>query len=150
MNVEKSGEYKDMGSPYRETVPSEKRIFETMIRQMAGRFLAHVQERRTDITEKDMAVIRTARIFTAEQALELHMIDAVGYMDDVIAEASGNGKAKVIVYRRDRYGNDNPYIMQTSMQNAPLPSAGRESLEHLLPGASARAGCYYLWSAVLP
>ena len=92
-----------MGSPFRKSTIDEERIFDTMVRQMADQFIACVRKNRP-VTDQDLKTIRPARIFTASEAKDLHLIDSIGYMDDVLNEAKQqNPDAKIIVYRRERY-----------------------------------------------
>ncbi len=92
-----------MGSPFRKSTIDEERIFDTIVRQMADQFIACVRKNRP-VTDQDLKTIRTARIFTASEAKDLHLIDSIGYMDDVLNEAKQqNPDAKIIVYRRERY-----------------------------------------------
>ena len=53
------------------------------------------------------AALETAdgRIYTAEQALQLKLIDAIGYLPDVLAQArkaAGVEEARIVVYKRPR------------------------------------------------
>ncbi|OGL17729.1 MAG: hypothetical protein A3F92_06410 [Candidatus Rokubacteria bacterium RIFCSPLOWO2_12_FULL_71_22] len=98
----KSGERKDMGSPFRPLTDEERRIFQSVIDELHGRFVAKVVERR-GIPAAEVASLADGRIYTAEQALERRLIDRIGYMPDAIAAArtaAGLDEAKVIVYRR--------------------------------------------------
>jgi protease IV len=100
----KSGERKDMGSPFRALKPEERAIFQSVIDSLYGQFVAKVVERR-HIAAETARSIADGRIYTAEQALSLHLIDQVGYMEDAVAvarRAAGVDEAKVVVYHRPR------------------------------------------------
>jgi protease IV len=98
----KSGERKDMGSPFRALTDEERKIFQSVIDGMHGQFVARVVEAR----KLPLDVARTVadgRVYTAQQALELKLIDRVGYMDDVMQltrRAIGVDEARVVVYHR--------------------------------------------------
>jgi len=144
VEVSKSGADKDMGSPFAPATEKERRLFQDIIDDMAGRFHAVVRERRHP-SEQAFAKIRTARIFTAAQAKELGLVDKIGYMDDAFAEArrlAGVDKARVVAYRRDEYPDDNPY---NTMSTAEPGRAALLNMDvgHLLP---PKAGFYYLWN----
>jgi protease-4 len=100
----KSGERKDMGSPFRALKPEERVIFQSVIDSLFDQFVAKVVERRK-IPRETARSIADGRIYTAEQALSLKLIDRIGYMHDAIdvaQQAAGVHEAKVIVYRRAR------------------------------------------------
>jgi protease-4 len=98
----KSGERKDMGSPFRAPTDEERKIFQSVIDGLQGQFLARLVESRK--LPLDVArPIADGRIYTAQQALELKLIDRIGYMDDVLTLARrtiGVDEARVIVYHR--------------------------------------------------
>jgi protease IV len=98
----KSGERKDMGSPFRALTDEERKIFQGVIDGLQGQFLARLVESRKlpiDVARP----IADGRIYTAQQALELKLIDQIGYMDDVLKLAKqkiGVDEARVVVYHR--------------------------------------------------
>ncbi|MGH7390273.1 MAG: signal peptide peptidase SppA [Candidatus Rokuibacteriota bacterium] len=100
----KSGEHKDMGSPFRPLTDAERAIFQSVIDDLHRQFVAKVVERRKLPPARAQA-LADGRIYTADQALAGGLIDAVGYMSDAIAlarRAAGLDEARVIVYKRPR------------------------------------------------
>jgi len=100
----KSGERKDMGSPFRALTPEERAIFQTVIDELHRQFVAKVVERR-HIPLATAAALADGRIYTAEQALGHRLVDRVGYIPDALAEArraAGVDEARVVVYKRPR------------------------------------------------
>src|SRR5207249_6397892 len=98
----KSGERKDMGSPFRTLTDKERKIFQAVIDGLQGQFVSRLVESRKLPLETAKRVA-DGRIYTAQQALELKLIDRIGYMDDVLQltrGAIGVDEAKVIVYHR--------------------------------------------------
>ena len=112
VEVNKSGREKDIGSYFRPSTPEEQKIFQEMTDKMGGRFLDLVAKHRK-MDPKALTSISTARIYLADEALQLKLIDSIGYLSDAISEAkelAGLSKeAKVVVYRRSEYPNDNLY-----------------------------------------
>ena len=98
----KSGERKDMGSPFRALTEEERKIFQSVIDGMHDQFVARVVEARK--LPPDVArSVADGRVYTAKQALDLKLIDHVGYMDDVMQitrRAIGVDEARVVVYHR--------------------------------------------------
>ncbi|MBI4246418.1 MAG: signal peptide peptidase SppA [Candidatus Rokubacteria bacterium] len=100
----KSGERKDMGSPFRTLTPEERAIFQSVIDELHGQFVAKLAERR-QLTPEAVRALADGRIYTAQQALAHHLIDAIGYVSDGLAaarRAAGVDEARVVVYRRPR------------------------------------------------
>lgn len=100
----KSGEHKDMGSPFRTLTADERQIFQSVIDDLHGQFVKLVAERR-HLPREAAARLADGRIYTAEQALQRKLIDAIGYMPDALARArsaAGVDQARVVVYKRPR------------------------------------------------
>jgi len=143
--VTTSGEHKDMGSPLRADTPKEREIISAMIKDMNGRFLRLVQQRR-GIEGEALNKVATGRIFTASQAVEAGLVDAVGFREDALAKAREIAglpdDAKVIIYRRTDFPDDTVYNTIT----AQAPSAPA-LVGPLLPEwlSAPRAGFHYMW-----
>ena len=100
----KSAERKDMGSPFRALTDEERKIFQSVIDSLYGQFVAKLAESRKLPLETARRVA-DGRIYTAQQALDLKLIDRIGYMPDAIEvakRAMGVEEARVVVYRRPR------------------------------------------------
>ena len=146
VEVSKTGKNKDMGSPFRQATAEERQIIKDMIDQLGKRFLDRIAEHRK-IDPQRMREISSARIFLAEDALKLGMVDRVGYIGEAVnlakklAELPEN--AKVVVYRRTEYPDDNLYNTSTSHYEG----RGLSIVSLDLPASltSFQAGFYYLW-----
>ncbi|HVN22673.1 MAG TPA: signal peptide peptidase SppA [Syntrophorhabdales bacterium] len=147
VEVNKSGKEKDIGSPFRPSTPEEQKIFQELIDRMAKRFLDLVAKHRM-MDQTLLSSVSTARIYSAEEALRLKLVDRVGYMSDAIAEAkdmSGLSKdARVVVYRRTKYANDTYYNTSTTLFNGQSPSLIDLNLAEIVPALGP--GFYYLWA----
>jgi protease-4 len=100
----KSGERKDMGSPFRPLTPEERALFQGVIDDLQRQFVGHLIERRK-LSPATAATLADGRIYTADQALAHRLIDQIGYMPDaleVARRAAGVTDARVIVYKRPR------------------------------------------------
>ena len=106
----KSGDKKDIGSPLREMTDEEREILTSIVDTLHGRFLDVIAEGRIGLARKDLEEIADGRIYTAEQALALKLIDGTGYLDDSIElakELAGVEKATIITYAQpDAYKNN--------------------------------------------
>jgi len=97
--VIKAGEYKDMGSPFREMTDHEKMLLQWVIDDVHSQFIEAVAKGR-NLPEADVKAIADGRIFTGRQALQLKLVDQLGDLEDsinVAAELAGiKGKPKVV------------------------------------------------------
>jgi protease-4 len=126
----KSGEFKDMGSPFRSLRPEERALFQDLIDRFYGRFVELVARSRK-LDEARVRAFADGRIHTASQALALGLIDQVGYVEDAIAaarSAAGLGEASVITYHRPRQYRATIY----SSGETPAPAAGIPDLARLV------------------
>jgi protease-4 len=87
----KSGEYKDIGSPLRDMTPSERALLQGVVDNVHMQFVNAVAEGR-NLPREDVLRIADGRIFTGEQAKALGLVDALGNLEDAVAEAGKMGK----------------------------------------------------------
>jgi protease IV len=146
VEVSKSGKDKDIGSPFRATTAEEERIFQAMTDQLAKRFLDLVRANRR-LEPAPLAAVSTARVYLAEEALDLNLVDRIGYMPDAVAEAKTlaglKEDARLIVYRRVEYPDDNIYNPVTAYEGGRPAVLLDTGLSALFPALSP--GFYYLW-----
>jgi protease-4 len=143
----KSGAHKDIGSPLRPMTPEDQAILQDVLDGMQQRFLGLVRQRRTGLSAEAVHTISDGRILTADQALQLGLVDRIGYLQDTlqgVAQQVGAGQARVIMYRRPQEFAENIYSA------APLP-ASQLNLISLDLGAGAHASpeFMYLWRPTL-
>ncbi len=97
--VVKAGEYKDIGSPYREMTDPERKLLQAVIDDVHTQFIEAVAKGR-NLPEADVRGIADGRIFTGRQALQLKLVDTLGDLEDsirVAGELAGSkGKPKVV------------------------------------------------------
>ena len=97
--VIKAGEYKDVGSPYREMTPVERQLLQAVIDDVHSQFIEAVAQGR-NLPEADIRGIADGRIFTGRQALALRLVDQLGDLEDSIQAAADlagiKGKPKVV------------------------------------------------------
>jgi protease-4 len=150
VRVNKSGENKDMGSPFRPITPAEEKMLQDLADALGQRFVDLVKQHR-QLDGQRLAIVGDARVFLADDAVAVGLVDRIGYLQDAIAEARAlaalEADARVVVYRRTDYPNDNLYNTLTSDTQAnPSPMVDMDPLGGLL---SLDAGFYYLWPQAL-
>jgi protease-4 len=85
--VFKSGEFKDSGSPTRPLTEAEKAYFQSLINNMYGQFITAVSAgRRMD--EAAVRKLADGRVFTGLEAQHNGLVDALGTLQDAVAEAA--------------------------------------------------------------
>lgn len=137
----KSGDKKDMGSPFRSLTPDEQKIFQSVIDSMHERFLKVVVNGRNMELEQAKK-IADGRIYTAEQAKSIGLIDGIGYLDDTIELTKREAdieNASVIVYYRP-FSYENNIYSKMSGERIDLVGIGSRELKDM-----ARPRFMYLW-----
>jgi protease-4 len=146
VDVNKSGSLKDMGSPFRAATAEEKKLTDAMVKAQAARFLDLVQQNRK-LSPEALATVSTARVFTAQEAKDLGLVDSVGYMEDALAKArelAGIARnAKLVTYRLHPGPNATYYQPSAETPEGLRAALFSMDLEGLLP---PKAGLYTLWS----
>jgi protease-4 len=146
VDVNRSGRNKDMGSPFREPTEEEDRIIQDLTDKLAERFNQRVAKHR-NLSARQMQEIASGRIYLADDAKAAGLVDSIGYLDDAVNKAiqlAGLPKdAKVVVYRRAEYPNDNLYNTATNVDGAGKPAMINIDLLDTL--SAMNAGYYYVW-----
>ena len=109
----KSGVHKDTGSVFRDLSDDERKLLQALIDDMHGRFVGVVARGRSAVmTEVQARELADGRIYTADQALKLKLIDRIGYLKDAVDEAktlAGMKGAKLVIYTRRPDSAENVY-----------------------------------------
>jgi protease IV len=137
----RSGEFKDIGSPTRPMTAADRAHLQQIVDALQERFVEVVGAGRPGLDRERIRQLADGRIFTARQAQEAGLIDAVGYIEDAIAEAQqriGSEQTRVVMYQRPGRPRENIYSRAGPV--APRLQTGEQPLA---------AGFYYLWPAAL-
>jgi len=137
----KSGEHKDMGSPFRALTPEERTIFQSVIDDLQRQFVGKLIERRK-LPADSARALADGRIYTAEQALGHKLIDRIGYVGDAIEvarRAAGLDEARVIVYHRPRE------YRATYYAKAEAATGGLDAIGQFAALAAPGPRFLYLW-----
>lgn len=86
VEVIKSGEFKDLGSPLRKMPEEQKAYLQTLIDGAHFQFKDMISERR-NLPAAKVASLSDGKIFIGSQARELGLIDRIGTLEAAIAEA---------------------------------------------------------------
>jgi protease-4 len=141
MDPIKSGDLVDMGSVTAPLPEPARALFQEMADGFRDRFADRVRTHRTAMTPQDLKRIGDGRIVAAPKALALHMVDAIGYLDDAIALAENLGGAagsEVVLFQRSGYPTRSIYAiapnipLQTELIPFSYPGLERSKLPTFL------------------
>jgi protease-4 len=149
VDVKKFGKNKDMGTPFRDSSEEEQRFMQKSVDEMGERFIRLVQKHRKP-NQQAMAEISTARVFLADEALKLGLVDKICYLSDALREsrqlAGLPADARVVVYRRTEFPEDNYYnTSSAASEGLNIPAVNIELSEIF----GLKTGFYYLWPGAI-
>jgi protease-4 len=143
VQVIKSGELKDAGSPFRNLSEQEQRLFQEVINELYERFLEVVHDKRKDsMSLEEVRKLADGRVYTASQALKLKLIDEVGYFDEALSRVLSLAKipaARVVAYTYYPKRQSNLYAAKLEKPSLFDEKSITDSLPEL------KSGFYYLW-----
>jgi protease-4 len=122
----KSGKHIDLGNEVvSEPSPERRQLLQKVADEFHQRFRQVVTQARPGINAADNELF-DGRIFTAQQALQHHLIDRLGYLDDAIAaarELAHVEPVRVVLYHRcnDRAHSAYAVTPNVPLQNTMLP-----------------------------
>jgi len=135
----KTGDKKDMGSPLVTLREEDRAIFQEMLDSFHERFVSLVAERRKNLSKEAVARLADGRVYTAQQALDGGLIDALRYPNETFERAkelAGIKKAKLVGF-------------QTSMMSTGFGFAGMDlslfGIDASSVSSATTPGFYYLW-----
>ncbi len=85
-NIIKSGEFKDMGSSFRDITPQERKIFQSIVDESYDEFVEVIVEGR-DLPEQRVREIADGRIYSGKQARDLGLVDELGDLEAAVQNA---------------------------------------------------------------
>lgn len=109
MRVIKSGEYKDIGSPYRNMSEEEKIMIQEWNDDIYNDFVSTVAENR-NLNREYVEGIAEGKLYVGKKAVELKLADELGTKDDAIAVAGRmggiEGKPAIVEYKKSAFFDD--------------------------------------------
>jgi protease-4 len=85
--VVKAGKFKDIGSPLREMTDEERRFLEGLLANVHEQFIVAVAKGRK-LPEDQVRPLADGRIYSGQQALDLHLVDVLGGLRDAVELAA--------------------------------------------------------------
>ncbi len=140
LEVVKSGEFKDIGSPHREMTPKERELMMEMIQDVQDQFVEAVAQGR-GLSPEDVRRIADGRVFSGARGKELGLVDQLGNFQDAVElakEMAGIRGEATLVYPKRASANLLDLLIEGAARG--LIRAARDML-HVLPA--------YRWEGVL-
>ncbi len=108
--VVKSGEYKDIASPFRSPTPRERAILQGVVDDIYQQFVEDIARAR-GMKEEEVKALADGRIFTGRQAQKLGLVDGLMTQDEVLSYISSKilkikGKPRVLLLREEEGWRD--------------------------------------------
>ncbi|MEW5802309.1 MAG: signal peptide peptidase SppA [bacterium] len=122
----KSGDMKDFNSIFHTLRPEDQALLQHVIDSLYERFIGIMVESRPGLaalSRENIRQIADGRIYTAQEALDLKLIDGIGYLEDAISLAkkeAGLIRAKVVIYQRFSQHKSTIYSHDSSASSFPL------------------------------
>jgi protease-4 len=139
-NYVTSGEFKTIGSPWKDLEPEEREIFQTYVDQSYDEFVRVISSGR-GLPEDRVREIADGRIYSGETAKELGLVDSFGGLDEASAEArvlAKAGQATVVRYVQT------PTFTDTLLSGlSPQPTEAERLVQE--SGLNLEAKPYYLY-----
>ncbi len=106
LEILKSGEFKDIGSPDRKMTERDREILDAMITDIQKQFVGAIVQGR-GLTLQKVEEIADGRIFSGAQAKELGLVDVLGNFQDAVEitkELAGiKGDVTLVYAKKDRF-----------------------------------------------
>ena len=133
----KSGANKDLLNPFHDVSPEQRALMQKLIDDMYNRFLGIVAKGR-GVDVETMRPLCDGRVFSAEEALKLKMIDEIGYFDKAVAATKkllGEKTLRVVSYEQP-----SDFFSLFGASSGP-----QQMMKALDPIRSERVRMLYLW-----
>jgi protease IV len=112
--IVKSGDKKDFMSPFRSFTAEERKLFQDSIDIFHKRFVTVIADNRPELNFEEVSSLADGRIFDSTQAMELKLIDQIGYISETIEEIKidlSKPNLQVVTYQREGDYKSNLYSL---------------------------------------
>jgi protease IV len=141
-----SAPLKAMGSPTNPMSEKEREVLQALVDESFKGFKEIVVSGRPKFKDDQTALdaATTGQIFTAKQALDLGLVDKIGFIEEAIARTTELAGEKVDDVRCVKYEQPPSLFQSLAGAETPLQPSSRMDLGALIELTTPRA--YYLWS----
>lgn len=142
----KTGEFKDALNPFKPLSDREKAVWDNILEQAFDQFLTVIDDGRANLKKEQVRKLATGQIYTAKDALDIGLIDAIGYEENAIDElkkVASTNNPQVVKYEFQSGVID---LILGSQAQADPAVQWRDWLEATVP----RAMFYFSWAPAIP
>lgn len=83
-----TGPLKDTLNPFRDMTEQETAVWAAIMEDAFSRFVSVIADNRSDLDNAAVRELATGQIYTANQAIENHLVDKIGYVEEAVADLS--------------------------------------------------------------
>jgi protease-4 len=137
-----TGEFKNTLDPLKPLNEEERQLWGHILDQSYKKFMSIIDDNRDTMNAEDVKKIATGQIFTADDAMQNHLIDAIGFEEDATADlkkALGLENVKIVKYEHTLTFSD---LLSSSAKAPESQSIIRDLMESSVP----RAMYFFAWS----
>lgn len=141
----KTGPLKDTLSPFRDMTAPEHAVWDAILKDAFDRFVTVIADNRGELDDTAVRELATGQIYTASQALEHHLVDQIGYVEDAVqalADQLQLSSHEAVEYRSA------PGLLEAIL-GAEQPSPATLT-EQIMDAAVPRAMYYASWNPWVP
>jgi len=80
-----TGPLKDTLNPFRDMTDRKNQVWAAIMQDSFDRFISVIDEGRPELDDAGVRSLATGQIYTASQAMENHLVDELGYVEDAVA-----------------------------------------------------------------
>ena len=142
----KTGEFKDALSPFHPLSDSERAVWDNILDQSFSRFISVIDDNRAKLTRDDVKKLATGQIYTADDALKLGLIDAIGFEEDALKELEAVAKVTKPQIVKYEFQSGFVDLLLGSQARQDPAVQWRDWLEATVP----RAMFYCSWAPAIP
>ncbi len=140
-----TGPLKDTLNPFRDMTDQEKTVWGAIMEDAFSRFVTVIADNRPELDDAAVRQLATGQIYTANQAVDNHMVDRIGYVEDAIEEMAHS--LKLTSYEAIEYRSSPGLIDMLIGANASQP----KTLNDQILQASVPQAMYYAsWNPWIP
>ena len=140
-----TGEFKDSLNPFREMTPAEDTLWREIMADSFDRFKGVIDEGRGNLTLAQVTPLATGRIFTANQALAVGLVDNIGFEEDAIEALKTHLQLTSVRVVRHQY----PQTLLDTLLSTQAQAKPIDPLQQLLDASTPRAMYFCGWQAGL-
>lgn len=140
-----TGPLKDTLNPFRDMTERETQVWDAILKDAFDRFVGIVDAGRPQLDDAGVRALATGQVYTAKQALDNHLVDEIGYIEDAIASMTQELKLgedySAFEYR------STPGLVDALIGAAAEPP---DMTQQYLDAASPKAMYYASWNPWIP